>query len=118
MPTLFSVTIARPGHVTVAAGPYRSSEFAALVAPRMHRPERHFGGSLGVTIWTYSRIIGRRLVEFDITHDGATGETTVRVYPGGGLVSPSHDFSVRGLSKREIGRLVYQLDMRFSEGPR
>ncbi|MFD3740498.1 hypothetical protein [Streptomyces sp. NPDC058629] len=32
MPTLFSVTIARPGHTTVAAGPYRSEAFAGLVA--------------------------------------------------------------------------------------
>ncbi|WP_405506368.1 hypothetical protein OG323_06160 [Streptomyces cyaneofuscatus] len=32
MPSLFSVTIARPGYDTVAAGPYRSPEFAALVA--------------------------------------------------------------------------------------
>ncbi|MGC4925563.1 hypothetical protein [Streptomyces sp. DT117] len=35
MPALFSVTIARLGYTTVAAGPYRSPEFAALVAHRI-----------------------------------------------------------------------------------
>lgn len=95
----------------IKAQKQQTSNAASRITRRAHRPERHFGGTLGVTIWTYSRLIGRRLVEFDITHDGATGETTVRVYPGGGLVPPSHDFSVRGLSKHEIGRLVYQLDM-------
>jgi hypothetical protein len=78
------------------------------ISPRRHRPERHFGGSRGVTIWTYSRIIGQRLIEVDVTHDAAARETTIRVYPGGGMVPPSHDFTVRGVSKGEIGRQVYQ----------
>lgn len=81
------------------------------ISCRLHRPERHFGESRGVTIWTYTRIVGGRVYEFDVTHDAASRETTVRVYPGGGMVPPSHDFSVHGVPKAEIGRQVLQLPM-------
>lgn len=79
------------------------------ISARLHRPARHFGGSRGVTIWTFTRIIGGRLYAFDVTHDAAARETTVRVYLGGGMVSPSHDFLVHGVPKSEIGRQVLQL---------
>ncbi|MCM2392623.1 hypothetical protein [Streptomyces albipurpureus] len=73
---------------------------------RTIRPERHYGGSLGVTIWTYSRSLNGRRVEVDITHDAATRTTVLRVYPEGGATL-AREVTVHGLTCKDIGRLVY-----------
>lgn len=78
---------------------------------RSIRPERHFGGSLGVTIWTYSRTLNGRRVEIDITHDADTRTTVLRVYPWGGA-TVAREVTAHGLTRRDVGRLVYRAPYR------
>jgi hypothetical protein len=72
------------------------------ISPRIARPERHYGGGLGVTKWEYSRIVYGRITLFEIIHDGVTNTTTVRTYPGAGWTAPTHDFTIRGLTVRDV----------------
>ncbi|MEU6293070.1 hypothetical protein [Streptomyces sp. NPDC046988] len=74
---------------------------------RSIRPERHYGGSLGVTIWTYSRFLNGRRVEIDITHDALTRTAVLRLYPQGGATC-TREITFDGLTRRDIGRLVYR----------
>lgn len=78
------------------------------ISPRLLRPTHYWGGSRGVTKWEYTRIIGGLAVFFEITHDAARKVTTVRTYPGAGWTPPSHDFTIYGLTARQIGARVNQ----------
>ncbi|MFF6781424.1 hypothetical protein [Streptomyces sp. NPDC012510] len=77
------------------------------ITHRLHRPTQHWGGSHGVTKWEYTRRIGGRTVLFEITHDTATRTTSVRTYPGAGWTPPSHNFTIRGLTIRQITARVH-----------
>ncbi|WP_200308224.1 hypothetical protein [Streptomyces adelaidensis] len=72
------------------------------ITARLHRPARHYGGTLGIAKWEYTRHIGDRTVLFEITHDPATRTTSIRTYPGAGWTPPSHNFTIRGLTARQI----------------
>lgn len=76
------------------------------ISPRMMRPTLHYGGTLGITKWEYTRHIAGRPVLFEITHDAATRVTTVRTYPGAGWTPPTHDFTIRGLNARHIASRI------------
>lgn len=77
------------------------------ITRRLHRPARHWGSTLGVTKWEYTRHIHGRTTLFEITHDAATRTTTVRTYPGAGWTPPSHDFTIHGLTARQIAARVH-----------
>ncbi|MFE4304814.1 hypothetical protein ACFRR6_01860 [Streptomyces sp. NPDC056891] len=82
---------------------------------RSLRPERHFGGSRGVTIWTYSRTLNGRHVEIDITHDAVTRTTVLRVYPWGGATT-AREVTLHHLTRGDVGRLVYRAPYRNPAG--
>ncbi|WP_327309704.1 hypothetical protein OG730_42450 (plasmid) [Streptomyces sp. NBC_01298] len=82
---------------------------------RSIRPERHYGGSLGVTIWTYSRTLNGRRVEVDITHDALTRTTVLRVYPWGGATA-AREVTLHHLTRKDVGRLVYRAPYRNPAG--
>ncbi|MEV4868522.1 hypothetical protein [Streptomyces syringium] len=79
------------------------------------RPERHFGGPQGVTIWTYSRHLNGHRVEVDITHDAVTRTTVLRVYPRGGATL-AREVTLHGLTRKDIGRLVHRTPYRNPAG--
>ncbi|WP_326581861.1 hypothetical protein OIE69_44355 (plasmid) [Actinacidiphila glaucinigra] len=111
MPATTPPTATPPTSVTTAA-PASDARTRAVVrafgiSARHHRPERHYGLSRGVTKWTWTRILGRRITAFEITHDAATNTAVLRVYPNDGAVC-SRELTVNGVKARQIGRLVYR----------